>query len=297
MSYNNNLNPLPWYTSINQQNHRKSYAYGEIYPLYTMAGHMLPWQVQRPHRDARVTSLAIYYENGTLWKNILSDAASSLSIVSSSYVNELTGATVAYDNIIFNDSAAIAQSQPDGRYYAVMSDGTDIWYSEVFTVVQSLSGFLAIEWYDLADLVYDKGRIVYGNSGYRNKVYLPTEIGKPDYTFEEDGEDRDGFWFPEKQLSEKTYHFSFLAPEYMCDAMRIIRLSDHITITDQFGVQYNADKFLLTPKWLENGDLAQVIAEFQTDTVIKKIGHGGSGASGQGDFNGDFNADFFIVES
>ena len=57
------------------------------------------------------------------------------------------------------------------------------------------------------------------------------------------------------------------------------------------GEKYIADSFLITPKWQDQGDLAGVEAEFETDTVIKKIGRGKI-VTNLGDFNGDFNNDF-----
>ena len=47
---NNNLSVLPWYTSIEQQNARKWWTYGKIYPLFTPAGFLLPFQIMRNHR-------------------------------------------------------------------------------------------------------------------------------------------------------------------------------------------------------------------------------------------------------
>lgn len=269
MTHNNNFNPLPWYTSLEQQNHRKPYAYGRIYPLYTLANTMLPWQIQMQYTD-RIESVTfeVYQEDGTLY------------FTSSSMPTDVSYITVDNNKyMVYYPTTVITYRQPDGRYYAkitvVTEGGTETYYSEVYTVVQSLDGFLKIEWYDVEDLEYQNGVICYPTTPiYHNFIYLPTELGKPEYTFEETGEDRDGFYFPEKQLSEKTYRFSFLAPEYMLDALRIVRLSDYVTITDQQGVDYAVDKFLMTPKWLQDGDMAQVEAEFQTNTVIKKIGRG-----------------------
>jgi hypothetical protein len=48
---------------------------------------------------------------------------------------------------------------------------------------------------------------------------------------------------------------------------------------------------LITPKWQEQGDLAIVEAEFETDTVIKKIGRGVA-VTIRGDYNEDFNNDY-----
>ena len=67
-------------------------------------------------------------------------------------------------------------------------------------------------------------------------------------------------------------------------------MSDHVVITSR-GERYEADSFLITPKWQEQGDLAGVEAEFETDTVIKKIGRGVV-VTNLGDFNNDFNNDF-----
>ena len=44
---NNNLSVLPWYTSIAQQNARKWWIYNRIYPLFTPAGFLLPFQIIR----------------------------------------------------------------------------------------------------------------------------------------------------------------------------------------------------------------------------------------------------------
>jgi hypothetical protein len=68
-------------------------------------------------------------------------------------------------------------------------------------------------------------------------------------------------------------------------------MADIVKITDRYGREYYCDTFLITPKWQEQGDLASVEAEFQTDTVAKTIGRG-IVASTMGDFNNDFNNDY-----
>lgn len=42
---NNNISPLPFYDNIALQNHRKSYAFGQVYPLITYRNMLLPFQV------------------------------------------------------------------------------------------------------------------------------------------------------------------------------------------------------------------------------------------------------------
>ena len=286
MIQNNNLSVLPWYSSIEQQNHRKSYAYGQIYPLYTPANKLLPFQIMRPTNSKTITSVRCWYytkEGKQIGEITQGMKEAGLQIVKF--------ASLGYDIIVYPGILPIGTNMLDGVYYAMLTDGVQTWYSEMFTVVQYITAYLKIEWYDTENLVFDAGQIVYQNPLFKNVLYLCTELGKPEYKFEEEGEDRDGYFFPEKQISEKTYRAICLAPEYLCDVMRFIRMADYVTVTDKYGRQYDCDTFLITPKWQTQGDLASVEIEFETATVVKKIGRGYIQTS-KGDFNNDFNNDF-----
>lgn len=284
MIQNNNISVLPWYTSINEQNHRKSYAYGAIYQLFAPADRLLPFQIIRNTRVNNVSSVILYDKTGKQVANI------------TTYIKE-TGLqivrfqTLGYDVILYPSILPMPLNQLDGIYYMTLSDGVQTWYSEMFTVVQDISGYLKIEWWDIENLVFDAGQIVYQNPAFKNALYLCTELGKPDYEFEEDGEERDGYFFSEKQISVKTFKCTILAPEFLCDVMRFIRMADYIHITDKYGREYDCDTFLITPKWQTQGDLASVEIEFKTNTVVKKIGRGYIIAN-KGDFNDDYNNDF-----
>lgn len=287
MIQNNNISVLPWYTSIEQQNHRKSYAYGTIYPLFTPKRTLLPFQIMRNTSSRNITGAQLYDKNGVLFADITTALKETgLQIV--------PFASLGYDVIVYPSLLPFAIDTPDGIYYARMTDGVNVWYSEMFTIVGDLSGYLKIEWYDVENFVFDAGQIVYQNPKFHNVLYLSTELGKPEYTFEEEGETRDGYFFPEKQISEKTYRCMALAPEYLCDVMRFIRMSDKVFVTDKYGRQYDCDTFLITPKWQTQGDLASVEIEFETATVAKKIGRGYITTGRKGDFNNDFNNDFKI---
>lgn len=194
------------------------------------------------------------------------------------------------DVIVYPGIFPISQVIADGQYYAEMSDGTDTWYSEMFTISKSASSYLKIEWWDVEDFVMDAGAIVYTSPKYRNRIYISADIAKPEYEFEEESEERDGYIFPIKQISKKTFHFSFLASEYLLDVMRFIRLSDYVEITYK-GQRYSVDSFLLSPEWEDYGDVASVDAEFTTATVAKKVGLAYI-KSKRLDFNDDFNNDY-----
>lgn len=283
---NNNLSVLPFYTSLDQQNARKWWVYNRVYPLFTPAGYLLPFQIIRPHRYGTVTAFQILDKNGNLvgtyTQNILDGGITVKSF-----------GTLGYDVIVFGGQTPIFPQFEDGQYYAVLFDGVQRWYSEIFTVVNDISPYLKIEWWDNDDFIMDAGAIVYkygNNTQFKNKLYLMADIAKPEYPFEEEGETRDGYFFPTKQISEKRYRFNFLASEYLLDVMRFIRMADFAEIENN-GQRYSLDTFLITPEWEDNGDVAAVEAVFDTATVAKKIGLGYIKAQ-RGDFNDDFNNDF-----
>lgn len=279
---NNNFNILPWYLSPDKQNHKKDYAFGSIFCLATPDRQLLPFQIIRNTRANTVQSVILCDLNGNELLNITSQM-SSTGLELKRFITD------GYDLIIYPGVLPMAIETPEGRYYAKISDGVETWYSEVFTVIRNLDSYLKIQYWDVENFELSYGHIDYSGA-YKSTVYLPTQLGKPDYPFEEDVSKRDGYQFVEKQISEKTYKFTFLATEYLCDAMRLIRMHDYIEITNK-GEVYPVDTFLITPKWQDQGDLAAVQAEFECATVIKKIGRGTIPGL-KGDFNKDFNTDF-----
>lgn len=411
MTPNNNFSVLPFYKSKDDQDFRRWWKYGRIYPLYCRAGYLLPFQVSRPTLTQHIYTpgayltesddysdkiMAIYFatsanvvqlydgEDGdevlkfdvsayagqklyvqylppayhgygsaaanlafvdavnkvisydeyggdsgytgaitipatAKWlyiqavnigysSNIASVREVTESIVTTpinlfeiykadgTLVGDYTAAVSFYiktigdnDIIIHTGAAQFAAGFAEGQYYAKMSDGENVWYSDVFTAVADISRFIKLEWWDNEDFVMDAGRIVYKPTElvtYHNIAYLKAEIAKPEYTFEEEVEKRDGMDFPTKQISSKTYRFSFMATEYLLDALRFVRMADHIVITDGEKV-YRPSAFLITPEWEKEGDVAGVDAQFQTDTIAKKIG-----LAYVRPFNNDFNNDF-----
>lgn len=284
MIQNNNLSPLPWYSDIKYQNARKSYAYGNIYPLFSQAGFILPFQfVIDYNANTTISNVTLFDKNGKQVADITDNMISG-------GLRVMPFPTNGYNIVFYPGLLPLGITMQQGIYYLRLTTSGRYWYSEMFTVVAvNMDGYLRVQWWDESNLYYEGGHVEYRDQ-YKNVVYLCAELGKPEYRFEEDGENRDGFFFPEKQLSEKTYKFQFLAPEFLCDAMRIIRLSDHAVVTCN-GISYNCDTFLITPKWQTQGDLASVECEFECATVVKKIGRGVIPTTG-GDYNKDFNNDF-----
>lgn len=401
---NNNLSVLPFYTSIEQQNARKWWIFGKVYPLFTPAGFLLPFQLIRDHRMAEIQT-RLYSDDGDdgyltaqgdwkqdvttgLWVEQFDNITGNklyLSEVPAPYTGgvmavaynssktqvlgtfnpsigqnesytgvwnlpagtrtvcvqvrnanageysgevysfteivrpvemlkiytktgELVGdysgridelgfavkpfVAEGYDVIVYGGQLPAFFQMENGQYYVELGDGVQTWYSEVFTVVNDISGYLKLEWWDIEDFRMDAGTIVYEQPGFKNVLYLCSDIAKPEYEFSEEIIERDGYTFPVKQVSEKRYRFSFLASEYLLDVLRFVRMADYARITKDGQTWFHLDTFLISPEWEDNGDVAVVDAEFTTATVAKKIGRGY--VQPTGDFNNDFNNDFLI---
>ena len=194
---NNNFSVLPFYTNIQLQNHRKSYAYGDIYPLFTPANFILPFQIMRPTRNSTsIGWVRLYDINGK-------EIADITTRMRETGLQIVRFPDYGIDVIVYPGTLPYSTNTNDGIYYLSLYDGARIYYSEMFTVKNNISDLLKIEWWDVEDMICDSGIIVYKNPNFKNRLYFCAEIGKPEYTFEEDGENRDGYYFFSKQLLTK----------------------------------------------------------------------------------------------
>lgn len=267
---------MPFYLNTDERHSEKWYVYGRKYPLYMMQNECLPFQIIDAtgtiDTDSQFTVTIYNAQNGVLNRTI---AWAQISGNFAVKVFEDYSILVCNGGDWIVRPGGVLTGLSNGTYYMVVEDAMSSkkWYSDYFVYVNDAEPYLKIEWYDDSDLLMDAGAIVYTNPTFRNKLYLPSTIAKPNYNFEEEGETRDGYFFPIKQISSKQYRFTFLAPEYLLDVIRFIRLSEHITIT-YHGASYPVDNILFTPEWESQGDLAAVTCEFDTATVVKKIGVG-----------------------
>lgn len=283
MTPNNNLSVLPWYTEQAQQNARKWWLFGKVYPLYTPATQVPPFQLLREHREGGIQAVYLYREDGTY-------VADVTSAMQSAGLQVVAFTSLGYDVVVYPGLIQILPSMDNGRYFLAMNDGVQSWYSEIFTAVNDIQPYLILEWWDESNFVMDAGTIVYATPTFKNLLYLQADLAKPEYLFTEEGEERDGYFFATKQISEKRYHFKFWASEYLLDVLRLVPMSDHIKLTYR-GQVYSLDTISFSPEWEAEGDVAAVTAQFDTATVAKKLAQGYVRAL-RGDFNDDFNDDF-----
>lgn len=256
MTPNNNLNPLAFYKSQNDMFRARPYNYGIKYPLYMPLNRVTPFQIIRGSSESTtLTSAKIYNDRGVEVATVTSYMSVNVVTIGSSKVMQFKCGN--YANLT------------PGQYTMRVVIGNDTYYSEVFTAYANIGKLVKVEYYNADPIIFDEGALTYDN-GFKFELYLCTEIAKPEYLFEEESTKRGGFTFVENQISSKQYKMVIAAPEYLCDAIRIIRLHDHVAITKD-GNAYEAYNFTPSYQWNDVGDLAQVTITFESNTVLQKI--------------------------
>lgn len=280
MQPNNNFSVLPFYSSVEEQVFDTMAFYGDKYKLLSPAKQILPFQIIREAGSQDPIIVYLKKKKDPTY-NLNISAELNATGLSADWGTE-------FDVIKYKGRIPLTINMPFDLYYLEVNAGTDVFYSEVFQATD-VSECIRLEYWSVEDLDFDSGRISYTDD-FRHVVYIKGDIGFPEYPYDEVVTSRDGLDFIEKQISEKVYKFRFYGPEYLCDALRIVRLSDKIRITKK-GKVYRADNFLLTPDWMETGYLADIEVEFHCNTIIKKIAKSDIQAAAP-DFNNDFNEDY-----
>ena len=160
----------------------------------------------------------------------------------------------------------------EGQYYAIMSDGTTTWYSDIFYMRQTVTKYIKLSFWHDEPFMFADHHISYADP-FQNFVYLDSVINKPRYPSEFEEDDRGGYSFLIFGVTDKHYRFPVLVPEYLADVLRLVPLHHYVTV--QFdGITYEVDKIVFNASdWLEQGHLIPIEFVFQTrHTVVQMTG-------------------------
>lgn len=262
------LSPLKFYDTPSKQEYHKSYAFGHISPLVVLEKFISPFQFVLPEDYAQRNLARAYITkvDGTRTTgNIVTE------LVNAGFAIETIG---RYNVAIFPSLEPITSLTAEGNYYLELYSEDDDWafFSEVFCYTnQPADKYLSIEYWNRAGDFSIKGGLITFSNDFRFQLYLDSELGKPEYNFEEEATKRLGYAFIESQVSKKIYKFNAVLPEYICDAMRLIRLCSDKKVISK-GETYDMLTFDMEVDWQTQGDLASVSCEFETDNVIVNVG-------------------------
>ena len=265
MEVHNNFSPLAFRKKESKATYEKWYAFGKNYAIPASANTLTPFQFTELNIPVfgpdTIEVEAVNEETG--------EATKTGVYVSFDVMPEHGG--VLY---VSPGKNSFREALPQGTYRARFTIGDEVYISTPFCVIPGIetsSKYLLIEYWNDEKIAYPGGFITTGaNNDFRYQMYVPATICKPKYEFEEELTKRAGYKFLELQTSTKVYAFTFVAPEFICDAMRLIRLSDYIRISHD-GEYYNALNFEFDVDWQEQLYLAAVDCQFETDSIIQKL--------------------------
>ena len=279
------LSPLKFYDALEKQERYKTYSYGHTSPVVMPLSILLPFQFSFTASTSRVMSAYIFdaQTDSALTENI---ASSLLEKGLSIKDRDVNGGKV----LIYPGVFPLQEIKHEGLYYLSIKIDSVTYYSEVFCFTNALDNYLEIEYWNPESDFELKNGIVTFIDNFKFKILVNAELGKPEYNFEEESTSRLGYNFIESQVSKKVYKFNALLPEYLCDALRLIRICSNKTLICK-GETYEMLSFEMDVDWQEQGDLASVNCEFEVDNVIVNLGGFRFEKIG-GDFNNDFNNDY-----
>ena len=276
------LSPLKFYDDFRKQSHRKSYAYGHIWPIVTSIYYIPSFQFVP---NVPVNSLTEAY-----LIDIKNDNVASANLAGILYNTGFNIDTVDGFCVVMYTGQFPIQNNFEGQYYLKLKFNNGLeFFSEIFCFTNALSDYIKLT-YRNSNNFYLKNAVISFAHNFTFSVYLKTEVGKPEYSFEEEGTKRLGYNFIESQVSKKIYKFNIVGPEFLCDALRLVRMCDNKIIKSK-DEEYEALSFESDIDWQTQGDLASIDCEFEVDNIITNIGGVIPEFSG-GAFNDDFSDDF-----
>lgn len=286
------LSPLRFYDDYHKQNRYHSFAYGHVAPLITNPNVVTPFCInygtQYANHSHNIAGVWLWDAN----TNTRIGEFTERFVDAGMHIEEINGSVVLWFLGIFPLSGVIDY---EGQYFLEIKEAVyNSVYSEVFCFTNNIDDCLKIEYWNPEGNLFVGGKypIFPSERAFHFILLLKSELGKPEYSFEEETTKRLGYSFVESQISKKTYKFNTIIPEYLCDAMRIIRLCSNKQITCK-GETYDAISFSMEVDWQEQGDLASVNCEFDVDNIIVNLGGFQHEPLG-GDFNNDYNNDYKI---
>lgn len=262
----NNFSPLAFREKSQKATYKKWYAYGKEFALPFSTTELPPFQftvANLPSFDP--TTVEVFLVNEAT--GVRSGTGIKIKVDTMNEHN-----SVLY---VSPGSNVYAKSMEPGVYRAefAIPEG-ETYVSTPICVTEGIetnTNFVKLEYWNDEKLAYPNGFVTTGtDNDFKFQMYIPTTFFKPKYEFEEEITKRAGYKFLELQTCNKVFGFNFLAPEYICDALRLVRLSDYIRFTHD-GEYYNALNFEYTPDWQDNGYLAAIECQFETDTIIQKL--------------------------
>ena len=270
----NNYGTLCWFDDVKFQHRNKWYEYDHYQPVTTWTNQIPPFQ----HPLNSDSSVVISFQLVNVEDNEFFEIRNEMEAAGMRLrTYAATDDYPAHRLVVWPAVAKIPGQYKEGVYYAIMRTADKTWYSEHFVMRNHMGDdFIYLEWVhaEKYNLYPQLGHFIDYNGNYKNFLWIKCDIGKPQWFYEEEFEDRDGFPYPVHQVKFKLNQFSIIVSEYYLDILAEIPLHDCVNIIHQ-GHTYEVDRFIMNqPTWFPQGSLAEVVLQFRYDTTTIVSGRG-----------------------
>lgn len=123
---------LPIYATVGRQDSSKKWVFGDYRTtaLICMYDRLLPFLIRRPYNTTEIGDLTIYLVNKDT--NDYTDITTYFTTGEGIFEIKTTG---AIDYILYYGSESLVLPLPRGYYYIVLTDGTNLWETDVMNIV------------------------------------------------------------------------------------------------------------------------------------------------------------------
>lgn len=283
-----NINPLPFYTSLEDKWQHRRYA--DNHDIFCPTDRIIPFQLII---GSEYTQYAY-----RVW---IYDAATNTEVKQLVLNTDYTQYEKRFTDywVINISDVASANLMEAGKYYYLkfavqLPDTTlsDVWYSDDFQANSRTDEMCRLDYYNERDMAIGDYTISGGSSTNRFvfRYYIPHELGKPEYPFFTRISERNNVEYPLTMRSQKKFRIPITSTEVQIDALRLSVVSDKVALTCN-GKTYKIWMIEWTEvEWRGNG-IGVFDCLFTTNEILN---NSFQAAPTRGDFNDDFNDDFSI---
>ena len=283
-----NINPLPFYRSLDEKWQHRRYA--DKHDIFCPTDRIIPFQL------IFTGEYTLYPYRMWLYDAITNTEVKQL-VLNTDYTQDFKRYT-GYRVVTISDVAS-ADLMEAGKYYYLkfavqLPDLSlrDVYYSDDFQANSRTGEMCRLDYYNERDMAIGD-YMIFGGSWPKRFVfryYIPHELGKPEYPFYTRISERNNIEYPLTMRSQKKFRVPITATEVQIDALRLAVVSDKVALTCN-GKTYK----IWMIEWTEvewRGDGIGVFdCLFTTNEILN---NSFQAAPTRGDFNDDFNNDFSI---
>lgn len=216
-----------WYDNIKKQSFRQeNLDFACYYGLVAPKNALLPFQLKKESLSKPTNWIIVSRCGG-----IDIDISSNVSLLKAVEVSDGIYVTYNGENISFNVTTGnkVPLNLSPGEWYSILTfeDG-QVYYSDLFKVVDDVSKYVKLEFYDGSDL----SPIKYLDTDFKQVIFLDSVLSSSEPEIEEEGEnDENGLFEATFQRLSVNHTLEVYVPDFLKIALTSLQMHSNILLT------------------------------------------------------------------